>query len=75
MRMLTSFAACARPPLKRLAATQTHNAGTQRIALHPIAIVRNVYRIAWRELEQQNAKGRQEKGRMHIDATGPFTFH
>ena len=47
MRMLTSFAACATPPLKRLAATQTHNAGIQRIALHPIAIVRNVYRIAW----------------------------
>jgi hypothetical protein len=41
----------------------------QRIALHPNAIERNVFRIAWREPEQQNAKGRQEKGRTHIDAT------
>jgi hypothetical protein len=47
MRMLTSFAAGATPPLKRLAATQTRNAVIQRIALHPEAIERNVFRIAW----------------------------
>jgi hypothetical protein len=51
------------------------NAGTQRIALHPDIIERNVFRIAWREVEQQNAKGRQEKGSTHIDATELFTAH
>jgi hypothetical protein len=45
------------------------NAGIQRIALHPKAIKRNVFRIAWRALKQQNPNGRQEKGSTHIDRT------
>ena len=75
MRMLLSLAACAALPLRRLAATQMRNAGTQRITLQPDAIERNVFRIAWRELKQQNPKGRQEKGSTHIDATELFTVH
>jgi hypothetical protein len=51
------------------------NAVIQRIALHPNAIERNVFRIAWRALKQQNPKGRQEKGSTHIDATELFTVH
>jgi hypothetical protein len=81
MRMLTSFAAWATPPLKRFAATQTRNAVTQRIAPHPEAIewsstlrgrLRNPH-VACADkllhasyhffLEQQNPKGRQEKGK------------
>jgi hypothetical protein len=44
------------------------NAVIQRIALHPNAIERNVFRIAWRALKQQNPNGRQEEGSTHIDA-------
>ena len=72
MRML-SLAACAALPPRRLAATQMRNAGIQRIALHPDAIERNVFRIAWRALKQQNPNGRQEKGGTHIDAIELFT--
>jgi hypothetical protein len=70
---MLSLAACAALPPRRLAATQMRNAGIQRIALHPKAIKRNVFRIAWRALKQQNPNGRQEKGSTHIDATELFT--
>jgi hypothetical protein len=45
--MLTSSAAWATLPLKRLAMTEMRNAVTQRIALHPNVPERNVFRIAW----------------------------